>query len=128
MFFPGAEFPSPALEATLAALGVFCRRLPIEADAAGLLNPRNKPEVISGEPAHEHLTKGARRQAPAPREGQAVLRRSRPRSARAAAGAPAGGLGGHVGGPAPGDDMAAFAMKVAALILSRFEEVNVTAG
>lgn len=129
MFFPGAAFPAPALEAALAALGVSCRRLPFDADAGGLKSPYANPEPVSGASARTRMAEGARRQAPAPREGEGLPRGARPGSARAAAGAPAaGGPGGPVGGPAPDDDMAGFAMKVAALILSRFEEASVLRG
>lgn len=124
MFFPSADFPAPALEAALAALGVSCRRLPNMADAAGVHSPHSNPEPITGASARKGSPKRARRLAPAPREGEGLLRGARPGSARAAAGAPAGGPGGPVGGPVPDDDMAGFAMKVAALILSQFEEVS----
>lgn len=124
MFFPVADFPAPALDAALAALGVSCRRLPIEADAAGRHNPHTNPTPVPGASAHKRSAKRARRQAPAPRKAEGLLRGARSRSARAAAGAPVGDSGGPAGGPAPADDMAGFAMKVAALILSQFEEAS----
>ena len=124
MFFPGADFPAHALEAALAALGVSCRRLPKEADAAGLHSPHADPDPVSGASPRKRSSKRARRQAPAPCELEGLLRGARPRSAGAAAGAPAWVPGGPAGGPAPNADMAGFAMKVAALILSQFEEAR----
>ena len=124
MFFPGADFPAPALEAALATLGVSCRRLPSEADTGRLHSPDANPKPVTGALARKRMAKGARRQAPAPRHEEGLLRGARPGSARAAASAPAGSPGGRTGGPAPDDDMAGFAMKVAALILSQFEEAR----
>jgi len=108
MFFPPREFPAPALEAALGALGVSCRRLPDEvggaADAHASASPARPP--------------GPQPRGPPPRGRRGAGQAPEPPAGRAQ------GRGGGRGSASGDEDGGGFAMKVAALVLSRFEEAR----
>ena len=56
MFFPRKEYPTPALEAALADLGVTCRRLPDSRPAATVQEPLLKQPIADSQPGLSGFT------------------------------------------------------------------------